>query len=128
MLKVTEDQHVLIKEYTDVLNTVEEAFEYIVDSFTNLEKTEGDVLLADVFQALPQIVTVNEQLSILFQDYPSIQKVLQVFDVVMEKAELLDGNFGNAQVKQTVIREQLYPAFAAWSVMIQQELKPYVVL
>lgn len=128
MLKVTEDQHVLIKEYTEVLNTVEEAFEYIVDSFTNLEKTEGDVLLADVFQALPQIVTVNEQLSILFQDYPSIQKVLQVFDVVMEKAELLDGNFNNAQVKQTVIREQLYPAFAAWSVMIQQELKPYVVL
>lgn len=128
MLKVTEDQHVLIKEYKEVLNTVEEAFEYIVDSFTNLEKTEGDVLLADVFQALPQIVTVNEQLSILFQDYPSIQKVLQVFDVVMEKAELLDGNFDNAQVKQTVIREQLYPAFAAWSVMIQQELKPYVVL
>ncbi|KAB2332677.1 hypothetical protein [Bacillus mesophilum] len=128
MLKITEDQHVLIKEYTEVLNTVEEAFEYIVDSFTNLEKTEGNVLLADVFQALPQILTVNEQLSILFQDYPSIQKVLQVFDVVMEKAELLDGNFDNAQVKQTVIREQLYPAFAAWSVMIQQELKPYVVL
>ncbi|MFP7442326.1 hypothetical protein SFC50_01355 [Bacillus infantis] len=125
MIKLKEEQHILVKEYQDLLDTVEEAFEYIVESFTNLEKTEGDTLLVDIFHALPQIASVNEQLSQLFENHSSIEKVLAVFDVVAEKAELLEGNFENAEKKQQIIREQLYPAFAAWSVMIQQELKPY---
>jgi hypothetical protein len=126
MIKLQENQHILIKEYQDLLVTVEEALEYIVASFDNLEKTEGDRLLLDVFQALPHIASTSEQLSRLFEkESPALEGALASFHEVAEKAAMLEGNFGSLEKKQQIIREQLYPAFSAWSVMIQQELKPY---
>ncbi len=126
MIKLEENQHILIKEYHDLLVTVEEALEYIVASFDNLEKTEGDRLLLDVLQALPHIASTSEQLSRLFEkESLSLEGALASFHEVAEKAAMLEGNFGSLEKKQQIIREQLYPAFAAWSVMIQQELKPY---
>jgi phage shock protein A len=126
MIKLEENQHILIKEYQDLLVTVEEALEYIVASFDNLEMTEGDRLLLDVFQALPHIASTSEQLNRLFEkESPSLEGALASFHEVAEKTAMLEGNFGSLEKKQQIIREQLNPAFAAWSVMIQQELKPY---
>jgi phage shock protein A len=126
MIKLEENQHILIKEYQDLLVTVEEALEYIVASFDNLEKTEGDRLLLDVFQALPHIASTSEQLSRLFEkESPTLEGAFASFHEVAEKAAMLEGNFESLEKKQQIIREQLYPAFAAWSVKIQQELKPY---
>jgi hypothetical protein len=125
MIKLKDEQHILLKEYQELLDIVEEAFEYIVESFTNLEKTESDRLLLDIFYALPQIASVNVQLSQLFKEHSSVGKVLAVFDDVAEKAELVVENFQNLERKQQIIRQELYPAFASWSVMIQQKFKPY---
>ncbi|PLR73724.1 hypothetical protein [Bacillus sp. UMB0728] len=126
MIKLEENQHILIKEYQDLLITVEEALEYIVASFDNLEKTEGDRLLLDVFQALPYIASASEQLSRLFEkESSSLEGALASFHVVAEKAAMLEGNFGDLEKKQEIIREQLYPAYTGWSQKVQQELSSY---
>lgn len=126
MIRLEENQHILIKEYQDLLVTVEEALEYIVASFDNLEKTEGDRLLLDVFQALPHIASTSEQLSRLFEkESSSLEGALASFHVVAEKAAMLEGNFGNLEKKQEIIREQLYPAYTGWSQKVQQELSSY---
>jgi hypothetical protein len=126
MIKLEENQHILIKEYQDLLVTVEEALEYIVASFDNLEKTEGDRLLLDVFQALPHIASTSEQLSRLFEkESPALEGALVSFHEVAEKAAMLEGNFGNLEKKQEIIREQLYPAYTGWSQRVQQELASY---
>lgn len=126
MIKLEENQHILIKEYQDLLITVEEALEYIVASFDNLEKTEGDRLLLDVFQALPHIASTSEQLSRLFEkESPALEGAFASFQEVAEKAAMLEGNFGDLEKKQEIIREQLYPAYTGWSQMVQQELASY---
>jgi hypothetical protein len=126
MIKLEEKQHILIKEYQDLLVTVEEALEYIVASFDNLEKTEGDRLLLDVFQALPHIASTSEQLSRLFEkESSSLEGALASFHVVAEKAAMLEGYFGILVKKQEIIREQLYPAYTGWSQKVQQELSSY---
>lgn len=126
MIKLEGNQHILIKEYQDLLITVEEALEYIVASFDNLDKTEGDRLLLDVFQALPHIASTSEQLSRLFEkESSSLEGALASFHVVVEKAAMLEGNFGNLEKKQELIRKQLYPAYTGWSQRVQQELTSY---
>ncbi|MCA1033716.1 hypothetical protein LCL90_03660 [Bacillus infantis] len=43
MIRLEENQHILIKEYQDLLVTVEEALEYIVASFDNLKRLKATV-------------------------------------------------------------------------------------
>lgn len=124
---LTEEQYVLLRKYCSALNTVEESFMYIVDSFTDLDKTDGDQLLFEVIDAFPQIEAVNEQLLNVFPHNDSIHHIVDIFEKVQEKASLVENKFKDAPIKQSIIREQFYPVFAAWHRMIDRELKPYIV-
>lgn len=122
---LTEDQHILVKEYNEVLLTVEEGFDYVIQSFSNLEKTEGDRILSDIFQAFSQIVKVNEQLYVLFGENAKLKGQLENFEAVLENAMSLRGKLDDTQAKEMIIRDQLYPAFTGWSNAVRKELKTY---
>jgi hypothetical protein len=115
---LTEEQYIVVKQYSDLLNTVEEAFQYIIESFDNYERTEGDILLADVFSAFGQIAETNEQQAAI------LPTEINQFDDVVKTAELLVDAFDNQGSKQQIIREKLYPAFSAWNGTMQEKLKP----
>ncbi|MBT2687156.1 hypothetical protein J7I93_03050 [Bacillus sp. ISL-47] len=126
MLTLTEEQYVFLKGYSDLLYTIDEAFDYIVKSYSDLSKTEGDRLLADVFQALPQVAASNEQISQLFHNDHSMQNALKDISTVADQVELLLQCFEDLPVRQEIISQKLYPAFAHWHQSIQQELNPYI--
>ncbi|MBT2709755.1 hypothetical protein J7I91_17640 [Pseudomonas sp. ISL-84] len=115
-----------MKGYSDLLYTIDEAFDYIVKSYSDLSKTEGDRLLADVFQALPQVAASNEQISQLFHNDHSMQNALKDISTVADQVELLLQCFEDLPVRQEIISQKLYPAFAHWHQSIQQELNPYI--
>ena len=48
MTTLTEDQVQLVREYTTMLQNIDEAFEYVVASFSDYSKTEGDLVLSDI--------------------------------------------------------------------------------
>ncbi|MFB6468947.1 hypothetical protein ACE38V_19515 [Cytobacillus sp. Hz8] len=123
MTKLTEDQFQMIGQYIDLLDTVEEAFSYILNSYENIELTAVNQLIGDIFSAFQQINKTNEQLFVLLKDKSSLVDDLQAFALVVEQAEKLDGVWNEPNAKQAVIREQLYPAFSAWKVMVQGQLR-----
>jgi hypothetical protein len=123
---LTEEQYIFLKEYSDLLYTIDEAFDYIVKSFSDLSKTEGHRLLGDIFQALPQVAAANEQLSQLFRDNQQLQNTIKDISTVADQAELLLECFEDLPVRQEIISQKLYPAFAQWHTSIQQELNPYI--
>ncbi|WP_225230515.1 hypothetical protein [Cytobacillus stercorigallinarum] len=125
MLK--EEQYILLREYCSVLNTLEESFTYIVDSFTDLDKDDGDELLFEVIDSFPQIKAVNEQLLHLFKENSEMVHIMHVFEKVQEQADRLEQTIGNAPEKQEILREQFFPLFAAWHRMIDYELQPYLI-
>jgi hypothetical protein len=43
MTNFTEEQITLIQEYTQLLSSIKEGFEYITASYSDYSKTEGDV-------------------------------------------------------------------------------------
>lgn len=126
MLTLTEEQYLFLKEYSDLLYTIDEAFDYIVKSFSDFSKTEGERLLGDIFQAFPQVAAAHEQLSQLVQDNQPMLKAIDDISTVADQAELLIQNFEDLPVRQEIISKKLYPAFAEWHKNIQQELNPYI--
>ncbi|MGM0975522.1 MAG: hypothetical protein ACQEW2_21435 [Bacillota bacterium] len=126
MLTLTEEQYLFLKEYSDLLYTIDEAFDYIVKSFSDFSKTEGERLLGDIFQAFPQVASAHEQLSGLVQDNQPMLKAIADISTVADQAELLIQNFDDLPIRQEIISRKLYPAFAEWHKSIQQELNPYI--
>ncbi|WP_404322638.1 hypothetical protein LG298_23595 [Cytobacillus firmus] len=125
-MTLTEEQYLFMKEYSDLLYTIDEAFDYIVKSFSDFSKTEGERLLGDIFQAFPQVASAHEQLSQLVQDNEPMLNAIADIITVADQAELLIQNFDDLPIRQEIISKKLYPAFAEWHKNIQQELNPYI--
>jgi hypothetical protein len=124
--QLDEKQYTLIHQYTEMLQTVEEAFEYVESSFDDYSKTEGDLVLSDIFAALGQIESSNQLLRELFQDENEVLITLEKFDVVPNQALKLEGNFNDQNVKEKVIKESLSPAFSAWKMEVEKVIKPFI--
>jgi hypothetical protein len=125
-LTLTEEKLILAKQYIDLLETVEEAFDYIEESFKNLSYTEGDRLLNDIFHAFSQIISTNFILAENFKTQPTVLITLAQFVVVVEKAEMLEEKFADQTAIQKIILEHLYPSYSAWKLSVEQELRPYI--
>lgn len=126
MVVLTTPQIEMVQKYVELLDTVEEGFAYVEESFINDERTQGDVVLADIFMAFSQISKTNVHLCQLFDEEPDIVDGLRLFSDVLEEAYKLDGNFSDPNMKQCIIEQHLSPAFQAWKLSINQLLKRYV--
>ncbi|MCR8850443.1 hypothetical protein NQ095_18655 [Rossellomorea sp. SC111] len=123
--KLDEKQYELVQQYVGMLDTIEEALKYVEASFTDLSKTEGDRVLSDVFMAIGQISESNSLLKDMFER-EGIQKALNAFDTVTDQAWKLDGQLENNLFKQSIVQENLSPAFSTWKEAIETELNPYL--
>jgi inhibitor of KinA sporulation pathway (predicted exonuclease) len=126
MVELTNAQFEMVQKYAALLDTIEEGFEYIEESFTNYERTQGDEVLADIFDALARISQTNVHLSKILAEDEEIVRQLQLFAGVLEEAYKLDGKLDDQNFKQQVVQNHLSPAFQAWKLSIQQSLKKYI--
>lgn len=126
MVVLTTPQIEMVQKYVELLDTVEEGFAYVEESFINYERTQGDVVLADIFMAFSQISKTNVHLCRLFAEDPDIVDGLRLFSDVLEEVYKLDGNFSDPNVKQHIISQHLSPAFQAWKLSVTRPLKRYV--
>ncbi|MCX8002408.1 MAG: hypothetical protein N2661_07515 [Anoxybacillus mongoliensis] len=127
MVHLTPEQLTVVRQYAALLDTIEEGFQYVIESFANYERTQGDVVLADIFTAFGQIDTTNERsLARFFADDIALLSELQRFSSVVEEAWKLDGKLHDPNAKQQIVEKHVAPAFEAWKVSVMQHLRPYV--
>jgi hypothetical protein len=126
MTVLTPMQIEMVQKYVELLDTIEEGFAYVEESFVNYERTQGDEVLANIFMALAKINETNVHLCRLFAEEADIVHHLELFSDVLKEAYKLDGNFGDTNMKQRIIEQHLSPAFQAWKLSINQLLKRYV--
>ena len=122
MATLTEEQTNLVREYTEMLVNVDEAFEYVVASFSDYAKTEGDLILSDILSAFVQLIQVNEDLTTVYHDNMDVQNCILNFQEVINAAEKLNGIFEKSQEKQEVVQQYLYPAYKKWYESIHPKL------
>ena len=73
MTTLTEEQTHLVREYTEMLVNVIEAFEYVVACFADYAKTEGDLILSDILSSFVQLIQVNEDLTTIYHENTEVQ-------------------------------------------------------
>ena len=122
MKPLTEEQFDLCQQYLNMVSCIDEGFTYVSASFLDFSKTEGDVVLSDILQALTLIAHVNTLLERLLAEDESIQQAITHFQNVMAQAFKLEGQFDRYDTKMKIINDFLYPAFSAWSDSIQNAL------
>jgi len=127
MMNLTPEQLAVVRQYAALLDTVEEGFTYVVESFHNYERTHGDVVLADIFTAFGQIEATNQQsLASFFAEDEAMLAEIERFSAVVDEAWKLDGKLDDQNAKQHVVENHLAPAFEAWKTSILHHLRPYV--
>ena len=126
MKQLTEEQFDLCQQYLNMVSGIEEGFAYVRASFTDFSKTEGDLVLTDILQALTSITHSNTLLERLLADDESVQQAIMNFQDVTDAAFKLEGHFDHYDTKIKMINDFLYPAFSAWREMIENALVRYV--
>ncbi|MCM3356763.1 hypothetical protein [Psychrobacillus sp. MER TA 171] len=125
MEHLTEEQVHLIREYLDLLSSIKEGFEYVIASYEDYSKTEADLILSDIFSAFVQIISSNEDLEKVFAEQREIILALQEFQQVVVASEKLAGLFDKTNAKQTIVNEDIFPAYQAWHSKIEPLLRGY---
>lgn len=126
MKQLTEEQFELCHKYLVMINAIDEGFSYVIASFTDYSKTEGDLVLSDIFQALNSIAQTNVLIDRLLVEDELVQQAIENFQDVTDAACKLDGHFGQYDTKINIINTYLYPAFLAWRDIIWNALSRYV--
>ena len=65
-------------------------------------------------------------MSEIFEDNKEIQQALEHYHVVTDQALKLEGQFDNAELKQTIVKEKLLPAFSTWKIEMEKVLQPFL--
>ena len=125
-MNLTIEQQELSKQYLDLIFTVEEGLEYVVSSFSDYERTEGDRILNDIFAAFIKIAESNQVLLKIFNNNPSILKAIEGFQEVMQQVLKLEGHLHDPNEKELIIREGISPLIVEWKNTIQKELQPFI--
>ncbi|MCA1031451.1 hypothetical protein LCL95_10485 [Bacillus timonensis] len=126
MVKLNEAQYELINQYRDLLDTIDEGFTYLIDSFSNLELSHGDRILADIFSALVQIGTTSDQLLSIFPENHEVSIRIHLFSGVLTEIEKLEAVMQDELQKQLLIKLTIFPAYLAWKEQVQSALEKYV--
>ncbi|MGM7683375.1 hypothetical protein ACSVDA_14605 [Cytobacillus sp. Hm23] len=119
-------QYDMLKQYIELLDTIELGFDYVKVSFDSLERNEGDRVLADIFTAFSKINDTNEQLLILFSKDEIVRNQVNQFPGVIAECVKLEQHFSNPTEKQAIINKNIIPAFLAWKEPIQHTFSRYI--
>ncbi|WP_335871571.1 hypothetical protein [Bacillus sp. 2205SS5-2] len=121
-VSLTEEQLVVCRQYIDLLDTMEEGFQYILSAYENQREKEANLMLLDLFSALTQISKSNQLLVHYFQNDEEIVSEIESFSEVEDfvRQVLAGGN------KQKIIESSLFPAFFTWKLSVEEHLIHYV--
>lgn len=125
MIKLTEPNVELVHRYVELLQSIEEGLKYVEASFDDYGKTEGDLVLGDVLDALAQVQSTNDQLQVIFAGEQGIVENIQQYGAVIDQCFKLEGKMELPHEKQEVVKQSIIPAFLGWKQLMETNLKPY---
>jgi hypothetical protein len=126
MVSLTSDQYELIHYYYNLLNTIEEGFDYVVGSFANLELTEGERIFKDILAAFYQVDSSHITLRDLLHEESEIVEEMNAFDQVILTLDGEASIFTTVKKHHEFVKMQLIPAYLKWKESVQTKLQPYI--
>ncbi|MDQ0231467.1 hypothetical protein [Metabacillus malikii] len=126
MVSLTNQQVELLHFYYYLLDTIEDGFDYITASYTNLELNESERLFKDILSAFYHIDSSHIVIEAIFEDDDKIRTSIHHFDVIINILETEPVNT-QSYTNPHFIKNELIPAYQAWKEPIQTNLSKYII-
>ncbi|SFJ45428.1 hypothetical protein SAMN04487936_102236 [Halobacillus dabanensis] len=125
MSKLTTEQHHMLEQYDQLLNTISEGLEYLENNITEEAAPQTQQVFQDVLLGLEQVSRSHDQMAVLFEAQEEVQPLIVDFHGVVQ---LLQGWFEleTNEEKRRLLVEQVVPAYETWRTSMQSFVKPYI--
>ncbi|PAD69623.1 hypothetical protein CHH83_08105 [Bacillus sp. 7586-K] len=125
MISLTEQDVEFLQYYYHLLDTIEEGFDYILNSFMEIENIENNQVFKDILIAFYYIDSSRTLLEKTFHNDKCLLHSIHKFDEIIELLE--DELRCNISFEQSLfMKHQLIPAFLNWKASMQTNIKTYV--
>lgn len=127
-MNLTENQFQLLRDYLQLLETIDEGLVWIVSHFLQGQNSNSvQKILKDVIHAFHEIhfahLTVSEFLK---EDQKALEAVVS-FQILEDHMKDFLENENVLSEQERILEYVLYPAFVRWLREIQNTFKPYIV-
>lgn len=123
---LTADQYNLLAFYYQFLNTIEEGFDYVIESFQSLHFDESKLMLINIIAAFYHIDSSNPVLLAILEENANLRKEIMKFDSVIQVLDHVEMVMSFPNQYESFVKNELSPVFSAWKQSVQTQLKQYV--
>ncbi|REJ10187.1 hypothetical protein [Halobacillus trueperi] len=125
MSKLTAEQHHMLEQYDQLLDTISEGLEYLENNITAEAPPQTQQVFQDVLLGLEQVSRSHDQMAVLFEEREEIQPLIIDFHEVVQ---MLQGWFSleTNEEKRGLLVEKVVPAYEEWRTRMQSFVKPYI--
>ncbi|NMH75214.1 hypothetical protein HF078_19225 [Bacillus sp. RO2] len=126
MADLTEGEFYLLKKYNALLETVEEAFDYLSDDNRNASTPVTRQIVMDSYEAIGKIAEAHVNLVLLFEKNEEALQVIAQFGDLVDELEQIGHFEQNTVPEKEALQTYIKPAYETWKNQIQHHIIPYI--
>lgn len=127
-VNLTENQFQLLRDYLQLLETIDEGLVWIVSHFLQGQNSNSvQKILKDVIHAFHEIHFANLTVSEFLKEDQKALEAVAGFQILEDHMKDFLENENVLSEQERIMEYVLYPAFVRWLREIQNTFKPYIV-
>ncbi|MGD6776483.1 hypothetical protein [Sutcliffiella horikoshii] len=126
MVVLTEGEFYLLKKYNALLETVEEAFDYLSDENRNASTPVTRQVVLDSYEAIGKIAEAHVNLVLLFEKNEEALQIIAQFGDLVDELEQIGHFEQNTAPEKEALQTYIKPAYETWKNQIQYHILPHI--
>jgi hypothetical protein len=122
----SQSEYELYFSYNELLNSIEDGFTYLIQSFDVIEYTEGERVMNDIIDAFVQIDTIHSGMYNAANEDEPLQQQILLFDRIIDELMPFTASKDDSIILQSYIKDKLFTLFLEWKKEIQAHIMPYI--
>ncbi|WP_191566726.1 hypothetical protein [Metabacillus idriensis] len=122
----SQSEYELYFTYNELLNSIEEGFTYLIQSFEVIEYTEGERVMNDIIDAFVQIDSIHSGMYDAANEGEPLQQQILLFDRIIDELMPFTTSKDDSIILQSYIKDKLFTLFLDWKKEIQAYIMPYI--
>lgn len=125
MQRLKEEDFMVLQQYNDLLETLEEAFNYLCQH-ADAHLETGQQVRQDSYLAIARLLETHVKMTDWFYDKEEALQVIAAFEVIIDELESL-GHFDKGHIpEKAAFSTYVLPVFEEWKLNMQKQLMPFL--
>ncbi|MGD6871041.1 hypothetical protein ACQCU1_02455 [Sutcliffiella horikoshii] len=126
MVDLTEGEFLFLKKYNGLLETVEEAFDYLSDKNQNTSAPVTRQVVLDSYEAIGKIAEAHVNLVLLFEKNEEALQIIAQFGDLVDELEHIGHFEQNTSPEKEALQTYIKPVYETWKNQIQHHILPHI--